>query len=796
VADPRRDTDEGVGSAVEPGAAVRPAVADARPAVAQEEPAADEEDAVVANGEPTVRDEQPGAADGGPAVVEEEPAAAEEDPVVADGQPAMFEGLPTALDRERGSAPGRGRLAAPELYFNRELSWLDFNERVLEEAEDQRTPLLERLRFVAIFGSNLDEFMMIRYAGLKEQVSAGVTRLTPDGMGPREQIVAITRRVHDLVERHRALLQDDILPALARAGVRLRAASELEGEQRAAVNSYFDRELYPLLTPLAVDGAHPFPRLPNLSFSLLLEVVDSDTGAPHGAVVQVPSVLPRFLRLPGEGHDYVLLEEVIAERVSELFPGHEVRRAHGFRITRDADIDIAEDEADDLLHVIEDEVRRRRWGDAVRLEVAGGMPDAWAERLRLNLGLDHEDVFTIPNHINVSDFRELADLDMPELRYPPFAARLPSEYRRHDGALAAVRAGDVLVHHPFHDFDAVQMLVDEAAQDPDVLAIKITLYRVGARSPVVAALARAAGNGKLVTALVELKARFDEENNIVWARELERAGVHVVYGFAGLKTHCKALLMVRREQGEDGLPTTRLYVHLGSGNYNPTTAHVYTDMALLTADEDLGADVSELFNYLTGYSKQRRWRKLWVAPETLRRELMAAIERETALAAAGEPGRIVAKMNALVDPEVIRALYRASQAGVDIDLIVRGTCCLRPGVPGVSERIRVRSIVGRFLEHSRVFAFRHGGADDVFVGSADWMQRNLDRRVETVFPIQDERLKRKVWDVLELFLRDNVKARELGRDGRYRRVARARGQHRCDAQLRLLEISERRGLGA
>ncbi len=681
----------------------------------------------------------------------------------------------------------------PALYFNRELSWLAFNERVLEEAELEDTPLLERLRFLAIFGSNLDEFMMIRYAGLKEQVAAGVTRCTPDGRVPAEQLQAIAERVHALVARHRAVLGDAVLPALAQRGVRILSVAELSGDELAAVDAFFEQELYPVLTPLAVNGSHPFPRLPNLSFSLLLDVVDPDTGAAHGAVVQVPSVLPRFLRLPGEGHAYVLLEDIIEARVGALFPGHEVRRAHGFRVTRNADIEIAEDEADDLLQTIEDEVRRRRWGDAVRLEVMESMPAAWRERLRRTLGLDPADVYTLAHHLNVSDFRELADLELPELRYPAFVARLPTEYRDAGGALAAVRAGDVLVHHPFHAFDAVQMLVDEAADDPAVLAIKITLYRVGARSPVVAALARAAGNGKLVTALVELKARFDEENNIVWARELERAGVHVVYGVAGLKTHAKALLVVRREPGAPGRPVTRRYVHLGTGNYNPATADVYTDLALLSADPELGADVSDLFNYLTGYSKQRRWRKLWVAPDTLRQRLMDAIARETAVAEGGGEARIVAKLNALVDPEVIRALYRASQAGVDIDLVVRGTCCLRPGVPGVSDRIRVRSIVGRFLEHSRVYHFRNGGADDVYLGSADWMERNLDRRIETVFGVEDAALKRKVLQVLELLLRDNVGARELGADGVYRPVVRAPGQRRCDAQLRLLELSERRG---
>ena len=694
----------------------------------------------------------------------------------------------------QGTGPHAASLQEPALYFNRELSWLAFNERVLEEAECADTPVLERLKFLAIFGSNLDEFVMIRYAGLKEQLAAGVTRRTPDGMTPREQVRAIAERLHGLVARHRRTLHERVLPELAARGVRIRSVAELGRSELDAVHAFFDEELYPVLTPLAVDSSHPFPRLPNLSFSLLLDVVDEASGATRGAVVQVPSVLPRFLRLPGGGHEFVLLEDIILDRVGELFPGHAVRRAHGFRITRNADIEIAEDEADDLLHAIEDEVRRRRWGDAVRLEVAGAMPEAWRERLRATLGLEPEDVYSISNHLNVSDFLELAELDLPALRFPPFAARLPSEYRHHDGVLATVRDADVLVHHPFHAFDAVQMLVDEAADDPAVLAIKMTLYRVGKASPVVAALARAAGNGKLVTALVELKARFDEENNIVWARELEGAGVHVVFGFVGLKTHCKALLIVRRERGEDGRARTRRYVHLGTGNYNPATAHVYTDLALMTRDEDLGADVSDLFNYLTGYSKQRAWRKLWVAPEGLRERVMGAIERETALAAGGEPGRIIAKLNSLVDPDVVRALYRASRAGVEIDLIVRGICCLRPGVPGVSDRIRVRSVVGRFLEHSRVYFFRHGGANDLYLGSADWMQRNLDRRIETVFPVEDERLRRKVHAVLDVLLRDNVKARELGSDGVYRRVRRAPGQHRLDAQQRLLELSERRRL--
>jgi polyphosphate kinase len=680
----------------------------------------------------------------------------------------------------------------PSLYFNRELAWLRFNERVLEQAIDPSNPPLERLKFLAIFGSNLDEFIMIRYAGLKEQQAAGVEARTPDGLTAAEQLEAIGRVLRPLVARHRQTLRDDVLPTLARHGVVIKPMRDLTAGELEVVDRFFEHELFPVLTPLAVDVSHPFPRLPNLSFSLLLEVRDEGGDAHRNAVVQVPSVLPRFVRLPGPGYAFVILEDVIRAKLPALFPGHTVGRVHGFRITRNADIGIAEDEADDLLQVIEDEVRRRRWGDAVRLEVLADMPAQWRETLRRTLRLTPADVFEISNHLNVSDFLELATLPIPELRDPPLTTRLPSEYRPHDTVFDAVRAGDILLHHPFHAFDAVLDLLEQAADDPHVLAIKQTLYRVGRESPVVAALARAAGNGKLVTALVELKARFDEENNIVWARELERAGVHVVYGFAGLKTHCKALMVVRRENPAGGGSRIRRYVHLATGNYNPGTATHYTDLGLLTCDPDLGADVAELFNLLTGYSRQRQWRKLWVAPETLRAQLLAAIAREGEHARAGRPARIVAKMNALVDPEIIRALYEASRAGVPIDLLVRGVCCLRPGVPGVSESVRVRSIVGRFLEHSRAFWFVDGGADTVLLSSADWMQRNMNGRVEVAFPVEDERIKRKVCELLELQWRDTVKARELTSDGAYAPVRRRAGQRKVDSQARLIEISARR----
>ncbi len=683
-------------------------------------------------------------------------------------------------------------LQDPQFYFNRETSWLRFNERVLEEAEDSENPPLERLKFLAIFSTNLDEFMMIRYAGLKEQVAAGIVRRSFDGLTPAEQLSELSEELHPLIARHRKVLRHDVLPALARHGVSLLPIAKLSDTDRAVVDAYFDRELFPVLTPLAVDSGHPFPRLPNLSFSLLLELFDPEGEETKLAVVQVPGVLPRFLRLPPQGDAdktfrFVLSEEIIRAKVGDLFPGLEVVSSHAFRLTRNADIEIAEDEADDLLRVIEDEVRKRRWGDAVRLEVTDKMPAAWCDFLRKTLQLSESDVYRIDDHLNVGDFMELALLDLSELRYPAFDTRLPTEFIGMSDVFGVIRQQDVLIHNPFHSFDAVLNLIEQAADDPNVLAIKQTLYRVGGRSPVVAALARAAGNGKLVTALVELKARFDEENNIVWARELERAGVHVVYGFAGLKTHCKTLLIVRRE-GKD----IRRYVHLGTGNYNRTTSTIYTDFGMLSCDADLGADLSELFNYLTGFSKQKSWRKLWVAPETLRDELMRVIEREEAHAREGREARIIAKMNSLVDPRVIRALYRASQAGVEIDLIVRGICCLRPGVEGVSERIRVRSIVGRFLEHSRAFFFLNGGAEDLYLGSADWMQRNLTRRVEVVFPVEDRAVKKKVFQVLELCLQDNDKARELHADGSYCYIKRKAGQHRVNSQEKLLDISARR----
>ncbi len=678
----------------------------------------------------------------------------------------------------------------PELYFNRELSWLQFNERVLEEAEDESSPLLERLKFLAIFSTNLDEFIMIRYAGLKEQVAAGISEPSFDGRVPLEQVQAISQRLRPLLKRHRKHLCEVILPQLRGYGVVLEPISNLSETDLKVVNGYFDEELFPVLTPIAVDSGHPFPRLPNLSFSLLVELQDPATSQLKTAIVQVPSVLPRFLSLPAQEnnhHRFTLAEDIIKVNAHRLFTGYKVLRTYSFRITRNADIELAEDEAEDLLQVIEDEVRKRRWGDAVRLEVMHDMPPEWQSYLRETLSLDPEDVYKLDCYLNIGAFMELASLEIPQLRYPNFSSRLPSEFRGTQNIFEAIAKQDIFIHHPFHAFDAVLDLIEQAASDPNVLAIKQTLYRVGSNSPVVRELARAAGNGKHVTALVELKARFDEENNIVWARELERSGVDVVYGFVGLKTHCKALLIVRRE-----VTGICRYVHLGTGNYNPSTSKLYTDMALFSCDEKLGADVSELFNLLTGFSKQGQWRKLWVAPTTLRKEILKAIEQETNNASTGKEARILAKMNSLVDPEVIRSLYIASQAGVKIDLIVRGICCLNPGVTGVSENIRVRSIVGRFLEHSRIFYFYSNGAKNIYLGSADWMQRNLNSRVETVFPIEDPKSKAKIMQILELYLQDNVKARELKEDGSYQRIKINENQEHLDVQKYLITLSERR----
>jgi polyphosphate kinase len=691
-------------------------------------------------------------------------------------------------------APG-DRLGEHSLYFNREISWLAFNRRVLEEATDPAWPLLERLKFLAIFHSNLDEFFMIRVSGLHEQREASVIERSADGLSVEEQL----RLVREIVLRDTATamqtLREELHPRLAEAGIRILDWSEIEPDRQERLSAYFESAVFPVLTPLAFDPAHPFPFISNLSLSLAVEVADKQERRPAFARVKVPASFDRFVPVPGAPDrflDFVPLEKLVEANLDRLFPGMEILGASSFRVTRDADIEIREDEAGDLLRSMADNLRRRRFGDAVRLEVEDRCPQAVRDLLRRQLELDPDDVYPVGGPLGAADLLSLVKLDLPALKDPPM---LPSSRTIFDvpgGAFDMIAKGDVLLHHPYDSFDPVLQFLEEAADDPDVLAIKMSLYRVGADSPVVAALARAAENRKQVAVLVELKARFDEENNIQWARSLERAGVHVAYGVEGLKTHAKLALVVRRE-GE----TIRRYVHVGTGNYNRFTARVYTDIALFTTHPEFAHDASELFNFLTGFSKKTRYRRLSVAPSTLHDRVLRLIDREAEKARGGQPAAIVAKMNALVDSSVIRALYRASQAGVPIDLSVRGICCLRPGVPGVSDTIRVSSVVGRFLEHSRAFAFGLDEEQEIYIASADWMPRNFYRRVELMVPILDERAKAKVRDeILNPILADNCRARDLQADGAYVRRRPAPGEILADTQQDLIDLLGRRGLKA
>jgi polyphosphate kinase len=682
-------------------------------------------------------------------------------------------------------------------YLNRELSWLEFNARVLEEAADPTNPLLERLKFAAIFSSNLDEFFEVRVAGLQQQLYAGIEPQDygADGIGPVEQLARIGTRVHALVAEQHRLLDTEIMPGLAAAGIQRVALDSLEPAEREYLDKLFAREIYPVLTPLAIDPGHPFPHVHNKSLNIVLLVENADSGQQLYGVVQVPALLDRVVALPGgraggggspERLRYVLLEEIIAAHLGDLFGGFRVHAHTVFRVTRNTDLVINEDEAEDLLQTIEETLRQRMLGDAVRLEILSSGDARFAQMLTGALDLRESDVYRVDGPVDLTalmalhrgeGFRQLRDDALVPRQAPAFASG--------ENPFDVIRGQDVLVHHPYESFGAVVDFIDRAADDPLVLAIKQTLYRTSGASPIISALARAAQNGKQVTALVELKARFDEENNIVWARELEQAGVHVVYGIVGLKTHCKAALVVRREKA--GL---RRYVHLSTGNYNPMTARTYTDLGLFTANADFGEDVSEMFNLLTGYSQRRRWRKLVVAPVELRERVIELIERERRHAEAGHPGRIIVKMNALVEVSVIDALYRASQAGVNIDLVIRGICCLRAGLPGVSERIRVTSIVDRFLEHSRVFYFSNAGNPDVFLASADWMPRNFFRRIEVMFPVEDAQLRARICDrILPTILGDNVKARVQNPDGSYRRVTAAEGETTIRSQTVLHSLA-------
>ena len=663
-------------------------------------------------------------------------------------------------------------------------------------------PLLERVKFLAIFHSNLDEFFMIRISGLKQQVMAGAVIATPDGKSPAEQLAAIRKRLVPMLEQAENCWKHDLRPKLEKQGVRVLAYDQLSVSRREWLREYFLREVFPVLTPLVFDPGHPFPHISNLSVNLAVKLLDPDEEAIHYGRIKVPATLPRLIELPPEPmdsassngaepgqinhsrkHEFVWLEQVVAENLAFLYPEVEIVESYIFRVTRDADIEIQEDEADDLLRSIEQGIRARRFGPVMRLEIESGMPPHIRSLLMHNMQVVPDELYESDTVLGMSSFMALMDLDRVDLKDRPFVPHTPALVTGQDSLFSAIRRGDILLHHPYDSFSPVVDFIKRAANDPDVLAIKQTLYRVGSNSPVVEALMRARENGKQVAVLVELKARFDEENNIVWARALERVGVHVVYGLLGLKTHCKVALVVRREHA--GL---RRYVHLGTGNYNSATARVYTDMGMFTARPDITADASELFNFLTGYSRQRSYRRLLVAPVNLRHEMAGLIQREIDHARAGKPARLIFKMNALTDKAMIRLLYEASQAGVEIDLLIRGICCLRPGVDGVSDRIRVSSIVGRFLEHTRIFYFGNAGESEIYLGSADLMDRNLDRRVEVLFPVLDPTLRETIYrDILKIYLTDNTKARCLHSDGAYVPCPRSESSPDFDAQRYLLE---------
>jgi polyphosphate kinase len=717
--------------------------------------------------------------------------------------------MPPKKSRQRSRKAGKDKAESfqdPNLFVNRELSLLSFQRRVLEEAEDAANPLLERVKFAAILGSNLDEFFMVRVAGLEEQLEAGVSESGPDGMSPMAQLIAIRREVRAiLIEAHKCLT-GDLIPALAGAGLVIRDYADLKEPARASAKRYFERTVFPILTPLAFDPGRPFPHISNLSLNLAVLLRDP-SGAERFARVKVPDSLPQLVPVfPATDKDrkaafaaggevtFVWLEQIIAANLDALFPGMEVLESHPFHVTRDADLDIRELEAEDLLETVEESVRRRRFGDVVRLSVYHQMPRPMLRILMQNLEIGEREVHRVRGLLGLSRLMALYDVERPDLKYKSFVPKVPIELTPGDDEdiFAVLRRRDILLHHPFDSFQPVVEFLKTAARDPDVLAIKIVLYRVGKNSPVVAALLQAIEEGKQVAVLMELKARFDEESNIEWAKALERAGAHVVYGLLGLKSHCKVAMVVRKEREQ-----IVRYVHLATGNYNVVTAHLYTDIGLLTTDSLITEDVTDLFNYLTGYSSKRDYRKLLVSPFMLRQNFEQFVEREIAHAKAGRKARLIFKTNSLADGRLIRLLYRASSAGVKIDLLVRGICCLRPGVPGVSENISVTSIVGRFLEHSRIYYFLNGGAEEVYLGSADLMPRNLDHRVEVLFPIEDERLRMRIKnEIIDCYLADNVKARRMQGDGKYVRPARAKGDPAIDAQAALIPRKPRAPRGA
>jgi polyphosphate kinase len=674
--------------------------------------------------------------------------------------------------------------------FNRELSWLEFNRRVLEEALDEKTPLLERLKFLSIFSTNLDEFFMIRVSGLKQQISEGVFKLSPDGLSSAEQLLQIRERLIPMLAKQMRCLHKEILPQLGEAGIKIISYEDLDKDARKKVDHYFLKNVFPVLTPQAVDVSHPFPYISNLSVNLGV-VVKPNKSFNHDKIthlyndkrfvrVKLPPNIPRLVPVePGETK-FVLLGELIAANVQQLFPNMRTNKCYLFRLTRDADIELREDEAGDLLRTMERELyQQRRFSFPVRLEVDASMPDNLASYLTTSIGLTDNDVYRIDGILNVPEMMSLYGLDRPDLKDKPIAYSIPEPLRQPKNVFETLKKQDVLVHHPYTAYSTVTDFIDAAAEDEFVRAIKICLYRAGKNSPIVKSLIKASQNGKQVAALVELKARFDEENNIEWARRLESEGVHVIYGMRGLKTHSKVTLVVRDEHHE-----LRRYVHLATGNYNPTTSKIYTDLGLLTSDADIGADATDLFNFLTGYSLQTEYRSLLVAPVNLREKMLELIEREIKHQNDGKKGQIIVKINSLTDVSIVHALYRASQAGVKIDLIIRGICVLRPGIKGLSENIRVISVVGRFLEHSRIFYFANDGNEEIYIGSADWMRRNLDRRVEAAVPIKNEDLKKYLKEeILEIYLRDNVNAQLLHKDGSYEKIMPRKNEVEFDSQM-------------
>ena len=682
----------------------------------------------------------------------------------------------------------------PGNFINRELSWLEFNRRVLEEAQDATQPLVERVKFLTIFSSNLDEFFEIRVAGIKQQIESETSDVGPDGLSPTETFNSIRRVVSELIATQYALWNNELLPELAKNGIRVREVSQLSVKRAAWAHRYFQKEVFPMLTPLAVDASHPFPQLLNKSHNLLVRAKAQRGGEPLYAIVQVPRVIPRLILMPrGQGEDepwdYIYLASLIKQHIGELFPGLILEGVHAFRVTRNSDLYIDEEEAENLLRTIEQELRRSSRGDAVRLEVETDCPKDFRDLLLEFFELTEADVYKADGPLSMTHLTPLITNDaFAKLKDRPFQPGRDPALPPHADIFEVLRRQDVLLHHPYDSFDPIVDLIEEAAQDPQVLAIKITLYRTGGESPIVAALIDAANAGKQVTAIVELRARFDEAVNIQWARRLEEAGAHVIYGVVGLKTHCKMLLVVRRDADR-----IRHYVHLGTGNYNPRTARIYTDWSFLTAEPQLTEEVGIVFNTLTGLAAYPGLKKLMVAPFDLKKRLIAMIERERDHARADKPARIVAKLNSLVDQEIIEKLYEASCEDVTIDLIVRGICCLRPKIPGLSENIRVISIVGRFLEHSRIYHFANAGAPEILLSSADWMPRNFLRRVEVAFPIENPALRDNIVnEVLPRFLNDRVKARELQPDGSYRRLKPEGPEARAQAQWHFRERSRER----